>query len=278
MYKLLLIMAFISTLSADIAGGVSVVVKGKAVTLYDIQEEMKISKVGSKKASDILIRKKLEEVETTERKITVNSSEVYDDIKQTASRNNMSVSEFYEAVRNTNGLSSTALKAKVKQKLLSKKLYAAIAYSHVSEPNDEEIQEYFELHKDKFAHPSSFSVIIYQAKDQAKLQDKIKNPMFHSPTVTTSEQILPYDRISPELAKLLEKTPQYSYTAVIPDGKGGYMSFYVKEIESAKEGGVESVRNQIMNMIVADKREQVLSDYFARLRHNAEITSIRDVE
>jgi putative heme iron utilization protein len=102
--------------------------------------------------------------------------------------------------------------------------------------------------------------------------------MFLSPSVQISEQILPYDRISPELAKLLEETPKHSYTAIIPDGKGGFMSFYVKDTESAKEGGLESVRNQILNMIMADKREQVLGDYFARLRHNAEITHIREVQ
>jgi len=56
------------------------------------------------------------------------------------------------------------------------------------------------------------------------------------------------------------------------------MSFYVKEIESASQTGIESVRNQIVNMIMADKREQVLSDYFARLRLNADIQTLREVE
>jgi len=56
------------------------------------------------------------------------------------------------------------------------------------------------------------------------------------------------------------------------------MSFYMKEIASAQEGGVESVKDQIVNAIMGDKREQVLGDYFARLRHNADIKVIREVE
>jgi len=56
------------------------------------------------------------------------------------------------------------------------------------------------------------------------------------------------------------------------------MSFYIKAIESAKEGGLESVRTQIVNAIMAEQREQVLGNYFARLRHNAEINIIREVE
>jgi len=271
-------LTFFVSLNAEMMSAVSIVVKGKAITLYDVQKEMKISKVDAKRASDILIRKKLEEIETKERKITVNSSEVYDDIKKTASRNNLNVSEFYRAVRDANGLSSKDLKIKVKEKLLSQKLYGAIAYSHISEPTNSEIEEYYELHKENFAHPSAFNVVIYQAQNKSALQEKIANPMFNAPAVATNEQILPYERISPELAKLLERTPQYSYTPIIPDGKGGHMSFYVKSVESAKEGGIQSVSAQIKSMIMASKREQVLGDYFARLRLNADIEMLREVK
>ena len=275
MYKILLTLILAAFLNAEVYDGVAIVVKDRAITLYELKKEMELSKIDAQKASDILIRKRLEEAETQERKITVSSSEVYDDIKKTAARNNLNISEFYEAVRESSGLSSTELKEKIKSKLLSQKLYAAIAYSSLSQPSDEQIEEYYEMHKDSYKHPSSFRVIIYGAKDKVRLQEKINNPMFYSPDIQTNEQVLPYDRISPELASMLSKTALDSFTPVISDGKGGYMSFYVKEIASAKEDGVESVRNQIINSIMAQQREQVLGDYFARLRHNAEINIIR---
>ncbi|MBN2815165.1 MAG: peptidyl-prolyl cis-trans isomerase [Campylobacterales bacterium] len=278
MYKLLFITLFSISLSANVYDGVAIVVKDKAITMYDIEKEMQLSHVDAQAASDKLIRQQLEALEIEERKITVSSTEVYDDIKQMASRNNMSVSDFYDAVREANGLSSTELKEKIKEKLLSQKLYSAIAYSSLSEPSQSEIEEYYELHKDNYKHPASFTVIIYDANSQSLLQEKVDNPMFYSPEIATNEQVLPYERISPELASLLEKTPQNSFTPVIPNGKGGFMSFYVKEVQSAKEGGLESVKNEIVNSIMADKRELVLSDYFARLRHNADINVIRTVE
>lgn len=275
MYKIFLTLIFASLLGAEIVDGVAVVVKEKAITLYDVKKEMELSKTDAKTASDILIRKTLEETEIQERKISVTSEEVYEDIKVTAERNNMSVSGFYDAVREANGLSSTELKAKVEQKLLSQKLYSAISYSAMTPPSDAEIQEYYELHQDSFVHPSSFSVIINSAKDQARLQEKIDNPMFYSPEITTNEQVLPYDKISPELAALLEKTKPGNFSSIVPDGKGAFMSFYVKSAESAKSGGVESVKNQISNKIMEDQREQVLSDYFVRLRQNSDINIIR---
>ncbi len=275
MYKILLTLIFATLLNAEIYDGVAIVVKDKAITLYEIKKEMEVSKVGAKQASDALIRKKLEEIETQERKITVDSSEVYDDIKKTAGRNNLNISEFYEAVRESSGLSSTELKEQVRVKLLSQKLYSAIAYSSVSQPSEAEIEEYYEMHKDSYKHPSSFTVMIYQAKEKSRLEEKISNPMFYSPDIQTNEQVLPYDRIPPELASLLLRTPINSFSSIVPDGKNGYMSFYMKEIASAQEGGVESVKDQIVNAIMGDKREQVLGDYFARLRHNAEINTIR---
>jgi len=278
MYKSLLILLFTSLLSAKVYDGVAIVVKDKAITLLDIKKEMKLSKVDVKRATNMLIRKQLEAIEIDERKISVSSTEVYDDIKKMASRNNMNISDFYDAVRESNGMSSMELKAKVKQRLLSQKLYSQIAYTSVSEPSDEEVKEYYEMHKSTYKHPASFTVIIYDSKDKNTLQTKVDNPMFYSPDVLTNEQVLPYEKISPELASLLERTQLNHFTNVIPNGKGGFMSFYMKKIESAKEAGFESVRNQIVNSIMGEKREQVLGDYFARLKHNADINVIREVE
>ena len=275
MYKIFLTFLFVVSLNATLIDGIAVVVKGKAITLLDIKKEMKTSKVDAKKARDILIRKKLEEIETKERKITVSSGEVYDELKKTAQRNHMSLSDFYTAVRNSSGLSSSELKAKIKDRLLSQKLYRAIAYSSISLPSDSEIEEYYKLHKDNFTHPSAFNVIIYASANKAKLKEKIDNPMFYVPSVQTNEQELPYDRITPELASLLQKTSLNTFTPIIPNGKGGFMSFYLKEIKSAKDVGFENVKDQIVNLIMAEKREQVLGDYFARLRDNADIKIIR---
>lgn len=275
MYKIFLALLFTLSLQAEIVDGVAVVVKDSAITLYDIKNEMQNSKLDAKQASDILIRKKLEELECKERKITVTSSEVYDDIKKAASSNNLSISEFYEAIRNSNGLTSTELKEKIKQKLLSQKLYSAIAYAHMSEPSASEIKEYYELHKSSFIHPSSFTATIYMAKDRDSLQAKVDNPMFYSPQIQTKEDVLQYDRISPDLASLLEKTPLNSFSPIVANGKNGYMSFYIKSVESAKDTGAKGVENQISNMIMENKREQVLSDYFDRLRNNADIKILR---
>lgn len=275
MYKIILTLVFATLLSAKVYDGVAIVVGDKAITLLDVTTEMQADHIDAKKASDLLIRKKLEALEIQKRKIEVTSEDVYADIQKMAARNNMNISTFYDAVRNANGLSSEELKAKIKQKLLSQKLYNAIAMSSMSEPSEEEIKDYYDLHKGSFKHPASFSVVIYEAQDKKLLQEKVDNPMFYSPQIAKKEQVLEYAKISPELSGLLEKVKVGGFTPVVPNGKGKFMSFYVKSVTDAKDTGVEGLKRQIVNAIMTEKREAVLGDYFARLRDNADINIIR---
>ena len=278
MYKFLIILASGISLSANMVAGVAIVVKERAITLHDIKKEMQVSQVSKEMAINTLVRQKLEEAEIKTRKISVSSTEVYDDIKETAKRNNMSISALYEAALNSNGISSSELKAKVKQKLLAQKLYDSIAYSKASRPTEGELKEYYDLNKEKFSHPESFTTVIYQTTDKLALTKKMQNPMFYAPQIQTQEQELPYDRIAPELANLLQNTPVNSFSPIVPDGKGGHMSFYIKSVKGAQDLGFEKMRAQIENIIMSKKREQVLGDYFARLKDNAEINILRTVE
>jgi len=275
MYKILVVLFFSTALFAELIDGVAITVKGSPITLYEIKQEMQNANISVSNAVNLLVRKKLEEVEIQERNIHVSSSEVYEDIKQTASQNNMSVSQFYEAVRNSNGLSSSELKEKIKQKLLSQKLYSAIAYSSVSKPSETEIQEYYDLHKDEFTHPSAFDVVIYVASSAQRLKEKIDNPMFYAPDIQTNEQGLEYAKISPELARLLAQTPLHTFTQIVPNGQGGFMSFYLKAVHAPQAGSLESVQNQIVSQIMAQKRERVLGEHFTRMKLNADIQEIR---
>ena len=275
MYKFLVSLVCVVGLNAQMVGGIAIVVKDKAITLKDIEKEVSSSQVTKERATDALIRQKLEELEIEARKITVSSGEVYDDIKQTAKKNNMSVNNFYEAALQSRGMSSKEVKEKVKRKLLAMKLYSSIAYAKVKQPSDEQLKEYYELNKSTFVHPASFTTVIYQTKNKAALEEKINNLMFYSPSIKTKEQVLPYGRISPSLAKLLTRTKVNAFTPIVPDGKGGYMSFYVKEKKSVEEAGFQSIKGQVQNVLMSELRETVLGDYFARLRHNTDIKVLR---
>ena len=275
MKKLLLITLFPLFLQAELVDAIAILVKNDPITLYEIRQAQKEMKVDQAKVVDALIRKKLEEQEVTERGLSATNAEIYADIERMAQQNNMSVMQLYDAMQSARGLSEKQFKAKIKNRILNQKLYNAIAFSQIQEPTTQEEKEYYNLHVDKFTHPQSFKVIIYNSKDKQALETKINNPMFYSVDVTSEEADIQYKTINPRLAEILNETEVGKFSPILPSPDGGHMSFYVKDKLNTSTQALEDVRPQINASIMADKREQILKEYFARLKLNAEIKILR---
>ncbi len=273
--KFLLLILFFVTLQAKTVDGIAIMVKDQPITLYEITQAMEENKIPQEQAVQLLERKKLEEIEIKQRHISASKQEVFEDIQRMAEQNKMSVIELYQAIQSSQGLSERKLKEKIKEKLLNQKLYNAIAFSHLEQPNDEEIEEYYQLHQKEFQKPSSFSVLIYQCPDKNLLQEKVDNPMFYSPEVTSEERTFEAAKMNPRLAELLDQTPLNSFTQIIPSPNGGFMSFYLKDKGASNTLDLEAIRPQISSALMAQKRETILKDYFDRQRLNADIKVIR---
>ena len=272
---LLLSLLLIFTLQAKTINGIAIMVKDQPITLYEITQAMQENKITQEQAIELLERKKLEEIEIKERKISASKQEVFEDIQRMAEQNHLSVIELYQAIQSSQGLSEKKLKQKIKEKLLNQKLYSAIAFSHLEQPSDPEIEEYFELHKKEFTKPSSFDVIVYNCPDKNRLQEKIDNPMFYSPDVTSEEHHFDAGKMNPRLGELLSKTQVSHFTQVLPSPNGGFMSFYLKGKGASGAPDIETIRPQISNALMGQKRETILKDYFDRQKLNADIKVIR---
>ncbi len=275
MYKIIFLTLLSLTLNAKMIDGVAILVQDEPITTMDIKKMMAESHLDQTKSIDILIRKKLEEQEIKSRHIEVSDDDVINEIKNMAKQNNMSVNQFYEAVANSENLTSTEVQKKIKERLVNQKLFQSIAFSHMEEPDEQEIKDYYELHKAEFNHPQSFSTTLFESKQKELLQEKVDNPMFYSPEIARHDQVFEYSKISPQLADLLSKTPLNGFSSIIPNGKNGYVSFYIKSVTKSQDINIEDIKAQIINMIMSDKREQVLKEYFDRARVNANIQTIR---
>ena len=275
-YLVTLFLLFSALLHAKMVDAVAVVIGDEIITLHDITKEMRISHLSKKQAMDVLIRKKLEKSEIKKRDISVSEDEVYDEIRRLAQANKMSISRFYDVVRESNGLNSQQLKEKIKERLLSQKLYQSIALSKMKEASESEIKEYYELHKSEFVHPSFFDVTIYSAPTQDLLLKKVNNPMFYSAQIKQETQRITYEKLPPALAKLLSDTKEGAFTQVVPDGKGGYMTFYLQKRGAQNEVEFEKVEPLVTNALMNKKRAEILDDYFAKLKDRMDIKILRD--
>lgn len=265
---------FTFALSAPIAG-VSVLVKNSPITLYEVQQEMKASGMDATKSADTLIRKKLEQLEAAEKKITVTQSEIKEEMARMAKQNNLTVEQFLDAMKTARGISESDLKAKVEESIRGQKLYSAIAFSKMAQPTAEEEAEYYQLHLDEFSHPDRYDVTTYISNSAEALQAKIDDPMRNVEMVSSKDETIPSLNINPQLAQILNKIEVGKFGPIIPNGKNGFMSFYMRDKPNLVTENLDSVRPQIANAIMGEKRSSVLNDYFTRLRLSADIKVIR---
>ncbi len=256
-------------------GGVAVLVKNSPITLHEIQQEMKQSGTSAKQSADALIRKKLEQLEAQEKKITITPAEVNDEISRMAGQNNLSREQFLNAMQTVRGIGEKELKARVEENLRGQKLYQTIAFAKMAQPTPEEEAEYYQLHLDDFSRPESFEVTTYTASSQEALAAQIADPMRHNEAIQVKEEKIAFGAIHPQLAQILNKIPEGSFGPILPNGKNGFMTFYMKEKVNVITENLDTIRPEISNAILAEKRNQVLNDYFTRLRLNADIKVLR---
>ncbi len=275
MHKYILPLLISTLLSANTVGGIAILVQNEPITLFEIKETVSSENLTIEQSVQKLIRQKLEAIEIKERNIHVSSQEILAEIKTMAQQNAMDVNQFYVAMEQSRGIGERELKAKIKESLLNKKLYNTIAFSKLSQPTNDEIQEYYNLHKEQFARPQSFDLIVYQSPSAEKLQQQVANPMFYSRDVHTEDVTLEYATIDPNLANMLHHTKTNTFTQIIPNPKGGYMSFFIKNKSATTTSNMEAYANEVTAAIMSDKRNQILNDYFSRLRINANIETLR---
>jgi len=273
--SLLLSSLLLTSLWSAPIGGVAIMVKNSPITLYEVQQEMKQSKTSAQQSADTLIRKKLEQLEAVEKKITVTPAEVQEELEKMAKQNNLSLEKFLDAMQTARGISQSELKEKVEESIKGQKLYSTIAFSKMGQPTASEEAEYYQLHLDEFSQPERYDVITYVSSSAEALQAKIDDPMRNIENVVSKDEKIPSKAINPQLAQILNKIEVGKFGPIIPNGKNGFMSFYMKDKPNLITENLDSVRPQITNAIMGEKRNQVLNDYFTRLRLSADIQVIR---
>jgi hypothetical protein len=275
MRSLILSSLLLASLWGAPIGGVAIMVKNSPITLYEVRQEMAQSKTSAQQSADTLIRKKLEQLEASEKKINVSSAEVQEEMERMAKQNNLSIEQFLDAMQTARGITQSELKVKIEENLRGQKLYNTIAFSKMAQPTADEEAEYYQLHLDEFSQPERYDVTTYISSSAEALQAKISDPMRNIENVASKDDNIPSKSINPQLAQILNKIEVGTFGPILPNGKNGFMSFYMKDKPNLVTENLDSVRPQITNAIMGEKRNQVLNDYFTRLRLSADIKVLR---
>jgi hypothetical protein len=161
--------------------------------------------------------------------------------------------------------------------LKKEKFFRQHIASSISQPSDDELKVYYETHKDKFDGVSSaiqMSLVAYSSNSSLKLQEAIKNPMRKTQGVEQKPILASSNNMNPQLFKLIQNTPQGSFTKPINTGKG-FVAYYVKSKGGQGQGGFASVKNAVVMQWLQEERIKAGNDFINKLKSDANIRIIR---
>lgn len=260
-------------LNAGTLDGIALKVNGNVITMYEIVKLSEEKKISRQEAVELLIEKRLQDAELAKQDIAVDDFEADKRIEQIAASNNMSLSQFKDALAKR-GIDFGAYKNEVKSKMAKERLYQKITYKKYAPVDEKDLRLYFENNKKDFSMPAKIDVIQYSSKDQAALLSMIKSPLVASKNISKEELTIDTKKLDSGLAYVLKNTKDGSFTSIMP-AKDQFVTLYVKDKKDFEIPEFESVRNEVMNKMAAAKEEDAIREYFEKLKASAKIKVLR---
>ncbi len=271
LYLLTLISPFI--LNAGMLNGVSVVVDNEAITMYEIYKLSKKANLAYEDSIEKLIELKLREVEVKKRNIVVDKFEIEQELENIAQKSGFSLSQFKEVV-GLRGISWSAYKKKVKQKIEQEKLDKRVSVEKLKNISEEKLKEYYEKNIDEFTIAKKFEVIKYSSSSKDNLEKSVLNPMLSLPNVIKEAEVLDAKRINPKLLFVLNDTEESSFSPILTTSEA-YITFFVIKKMNIEYLSFSKVKDVIFSKLIKESQKRVIKEYFEKLKAKADIKVIR---
>lgn len=271
-----LILLFLLTFNYTFAGlvnAIAVTVNDKPITLYDIDELMLKTNKSKDEVVRLLIDEKLYEDELENRKINVDIFDVNNYIEKLAAQNGMDIINFKSVIRQQYSDYNSFVE-QTKKRLQHQKLVASIVRGNIKFADESDLKIYYNSHKENYNIASKIEVVQYISKNKNSLLTTKANPLQIKSDVKVSNITLRQSNINTQLKYIINSTKVGDFTPVIT-ANNAYVMFYIKKKKDTTLQSFDEVKNQILNIIMKDREDKYLKEYFDKLKLIADIKIIR---
>jgi len=262
-----------SSLYAGVVDGVSLIVNGKVITMYEIVSFSELNKLPRERAIEALVEKRLEEAELSRQNIKIDDFEVERKIEQIASTNGLSLSQFRDAL-SARFINYAEYKNEIKSKLAKERLFQKITHEKYAPMDEKDLRLYFDNNKKEFAIPSKIEALQYSAKDRGAIEKAVSSPMSVLQGVAKEEIIIDTKSLDPALIYVFKNTKDGSFTQIMPI-KDKFVSYYIKDKKDFITPEFESAKGEVIEKLTSKKEEDAVKDYFEKLKASAKIKVVR---
>jgi len=274
MKALLSFLLFTTFSIAGLLNAIAFTVNGKAVTLYDIDRLAQQQKFSKEQASIELIKELITKESAELHHVVIPKESITQYIKNIMKKNNLDRKTFEQNL-NIEGLTYDEYFNQIYMQKLQHALIGTITRDKISTPTKQEKLNFFNQHLNEFSMPESIEVIQYQSANQQSLVNIQRSPMFAPQDVTKETKTIYLDKVNKKLAQLLLSTKERSYTKIIPLTISSMSMFYITKIGSRKTAKFEAVEKQLTQVMMNQKRQTFINNFFQDQMRKANIDYIK---
>ncbi|MGL2457145.1 SurA protein [Helicobacter pylori] len=263
-----------NTLEDKVVGGISLLVNGSPITLYQIQEEQEKSKVSKAQARDRLIAERIKNQEIERLKIHVDDDKLDQEMAMMAQQQGMDLDHFKQMLMAEGHYK--LYRDQLKEHLEMQELLRNILLTNVDTSSETKMREYYNKHKEQFSIPTEIETVRYTSTNQEDLERAMSNPNLEVPGVSKANEKIEMKTLNPQIAQVFISHEQGSFTPVMNGGGGQFITFYIKEKKGKNEVSFSQAKQFIAQKLVEESKDKILEEHFEKLRVKSRIVMIRE--
>ncbi len=263
-----------NTLEDKVVGGISLLVNGSPITLYQIQEEQKKSKMSKAQARDRLIAERIKNQEIERLKIHVDDDKLDQEMAMMAQQQGMDLDHFKQMLMAEGHYK--LYRDQLKEHLEMQELLRNILLTNVDTSSETKMREYYNKHKEQFSIPTEIETVRYTSTNQEDLERAMSNPNLEVPGVSKANEKIEMKTLNPQIAQVFISHEQGSFTPVMNGGGGQFITFYIKEKKGKNEVSFSQAKQFIAQKLVEESKDKILEEHFEKLRVKSRIVMIRE--
>lgn len=260
--------------NANTIDGIAIKIDGNIITLYEINKLQNDKKITRQRAVDELINEKLRENEIRKLDIKVDDSRINDEMNSIAMANKITRTEFENALL-AQKINIDEYKKELKNHIINRELMQKILQTHSSLASESDLMAFYEKNKDDFKIPTKIKVTSYTATSDVELQRFLQNPMMLNPSIQSKDEEIDIRNLPMQIVGVFLDTPQRRFTPVLNSGNT-LIVFFIKEKGEMEILPFESAKTMVMQKYSQVRENDILNEYFAKIKANTRIEIIRE--
>lgn len=274
MTKIVVALLMVVSISfAEIINGIALTVNDEPITLYDIEKRKLEANITKDKAVSQIIDEVLFNQLVKKYNISADLFDVNNYLEKVAASNGMDLYTFKSVIKQKYK-DYNKYEEQTKKQIIRQKLTGKLVRGNIKIATEEDLKIYYENNSNMFKIATSVKAIQYSSQDRNELISAAQNPMLSSTSVEKTPIDLDQRSLNPQLRYMINETKENQFTPIFKAGDK-FVTLMILQKQNVQTIAFEDVRDRIFNIIMQDREQKYLKDYFDKLKLSANIRIVR---